>query len=245
MDPIYFMYSFQRTAASLSNDLGRSIIELLESKYPGQKLRETPAEVMKKVQGTVFHSGIKSHETANDVLQGYLRYLVEKNHDFGTQSIQEAFKIFLHNVGQKAMSESMKLVGKKKKVSPEPEESEPGFDAEEIGDALDDKAAIKEFMDLLSGELPYLKAELSPDEAALFEVIFEQEIGTFLPDITMNMSQSTAVREQFPEIYEKNKKRWSGFIGDLRKKLLSKIEDFLLDKTGPAVRESMRGMMYG
>jgi hypothetical protein len=97
----------------------------------------------------------------------------------------------------------------------------------ELGKALDDQSAIREFYDVIDEYIPELKKSLTPEELSLFELIFDDDIGTFGSDIKENMGQASALQEKNPEMYEKNKKRWSGFVGDLRKKLLDKIWTFI------------------
>lgn len=100
----------------------------------------------------------------------------------------------------------------------------------ELGRALDDKAAIREFYDLLDMHIGDLKSSLSPETRALFDLIFEDEVGGFGSDIKDNMGQASALKEKHPELYEKNAKRWSGFVGDLRKKLLTEIWKYIDDE---------------
>jgi hypothetical protein len=53
------------------------------------------------------------------------------------------------------------------------------------------------------------------------------------------MSQATALKEKYPELYEKNQKRWSGFVGDLRKKVLAGIWDFVEKHLTPSEYETL------
>lgn len=55
-----------------------------------------------------------------------------------------------------------------------------------------------------------------------------------------NMGQSTALKERRPDLFKKNEKRWSGFVGDLRKKLLAKLEDYIMGSK--PLREEMRDL---
>jgi hypothetical protein len=103
----------------------------------------------------------------------------------------------------------------------------PTTDETALGKALDDKAAVREFIDLIDLHLPDLKSSLSEDTSKLFDLIFEDEIGSFGSDIKENMGQASALKEKYPELYEANKKRWSGFVGDLRKKLLKEIFKYI------------------
>lgn len=116
-------------------------------------------------------------------------------------------------------------------------------DTEGLGKALDDRAAVKEFMDLLEEEVPNLRKTLSPEELALFDLIFYEDVGGFGSDIKENMGQASELKEKLmssPEgqaIVQKNDKRWSGFVGDTRKKLLSKIQDFVENVLSPAQQQ--------
>lgn len=96
-----------------------------------------------------------------------------------------------------------------------------------LGKALDDKAAVREFINLIDEHLEDLKNFLSPDAQKLFDLIFDDEVGSFGSDIKENMGQATALQKKYPELYEKHAKRWSGFVGDLRKKLLAEIWDYI------------------
>lgn len=103
----------------------------------------------------------------------------------------------------------------------------PTTDETALGKALDDKAAVREFIDLIDLHLPDLKSSLSEDTSKLFDLIFEDEVGSFGSDIKENMGQASALKEKYPDLYEANAKRWSGFVGDLRKKLLKEIFSYI------------------
>lgn len=103
----------------------------------------------------------------------------------------------------------------------------PTGDDTALGKALDDKAAIKSFVNLIDEHIPDLTASLSPDTRALFDLIFNDNIGTFGSDIKENMNQASALKEKNPELYQKNAKRWSGFVGDLRGRLLDEIWSYI------------------
>lgn len=110
----------------------------------------------------------------------------------------------------------------------------PGNSESLLGKALDDKAAVKEFMDLMDEHVPLLQQELPVDQRALFDLIFEDEVGGFSSDIQDNMGQASALKDKLlagddgqKAIYKKNEKRWSGFVGDLRKKLLDSIWNYI------------------
>ena len=103
----------------------------------------------------------------------------------------------------------------------------PTGDETMLGKALDDKAALSEFYGVIDEHIDDLKAFLSEDARKLFELIFEDEVGDFGSDVKANMGQASALKEKHPDLFEKNAKRWSGFVGDLRKKLLSEIWDYI------------------
>ncbi|MGW8180322.1 MAG: hypothetical protein ACWGQW_16420, partial [bacterium] len=96
-----------------------------------------------------------------------------------------------------------------------------------LGKTGEEKAALKEFYDLIDEHINDLKAHLGPDTGKLFELIYDDGIGDFGSDIKANMGQASALKEKYPDLYEKNAKRWSGFVGDLRKKLLKEIWSYI------------------
>lgn len=112
----------------------------------------------------------------------------------------------------------------------------PTPDATALGKALDDKAAIKEFIEVIDKHIGDLREGLPLEQQVLFDLVFEDEVGSFGSDIKENMGQATALKEKLtgadatPEmqaLFKKNEKRWSGFVGDTRKKLLNSIRDFV------------------
>lgn len=81
-----------------------------------------------------------------------------------------------------------------------------------------------------------------PAQRFLFEFIFSEEgTGSFLPDIKANMGQATDFRDwleeratkpgpngkEAREILKRYAKRWSGFVGDTRLKLMKSIQSFM------------------
>ena len=96
-----------------------------------------------------------------------------------------------------------------------------------LSKALDDKTAIKEFIELIDEHLPDLRTSLSSDALKLFTLIFDDGVGDFSSNIKENMGQASALKEQYPDLYEKNIKRWSGFVGDLRRKLIDEIWNYI------------------
>jgi len=128
------------------------------------------------------------------------------------------------------------------------EERMPAPEDTGLGRALDDQAAIKEFMDLMDEFVPVFVDDYLPDrengyaQQVLFNLIFEQGVGTFESDIKANMAQATELKKLFEKdaksgdeevakkakgILSKYGKRWSGFVGDTRKKLLDSIQKFI------------------
>lgn len=112
----------------------------------------------------------------------------------------------------------------------------PTPDSSSLGKALDDKAAIREFIEVIDKHIDDLKNSLTPEQRALFDLVFEDEVGSFGSDVKENMGQATAFKDkltgpgatdEMKAIYEKNAKRWSGFVSDTRKKLLESIHDFI------------------
>lgn len=113
-----------------------------------------------------------------------------------------------------------------------------------LGQGLDDASALKEFYNLMDKHIPELKASMSEDSRALFELIFDEEIGGFGGDIKENMGQATKFREEKPEVWErfiegpgaavaddekKLRLKWSAFVGKLRKNVLKELWDYIND----------------
>lgn len=114
-----------------------------------------------------------------------------------------------------------------------------------LGKALDDHASIRQFVSLIDEHLPDLRAHLGPDTRKLFDLVFEDNIGSFGSDVKENMGQATALKEKHPELYEANAKRWSGFVGDLRKKLLSEIWSYIDNEMSNKDYARLRDQFFG
>lgn len=160
---------------------------------------------------------------------------------------QEALRAAYSNLRTTSMSNSMVKSRKKKNErsiddafgvrgegggdKSEGEARMPTPDTNALGKALDDQASVKEFYDLFDEYMPDFEATLDPAELVLFKLIMEDEVGGFSSDVKDNMGQATALKEkmqeELPDFVTKNEKRWSGTVGDLRKKLVSKLEDFV------------------
>lgn len=155
---------------------------------------------------------------------------------------QEALKKMFSNIRSTAISRSKGKMTRQKKErdidkafgkrndSGESEGGEgqiPTSQDSALGKGLDDHASVREFIDLIDMHIPDLKSSLTEDSRKLFDLIFEDEVGSFGSDVKENMGQATALKEKHPDLFEKNGKRWSGFVGDLRKKLLKEIWDYV------------------
>lgn len=173
---------------------------------------------------------------------------------------QEALKKMFSNIRTTAISRSKGKMTKQKKErdidrafgkrdesgeSSGGEGNIPTDDSSPLGKALDDHASIREFVSLIDEHLPDLQAHLSPDARKLFDLVFEDNIGTFGSDVKENMGQATALKEKHPELYEANAKRWSGFVGDLRKKLLSEIWSYLDNEMSNRDYARLRDQFFG
>ena len=114
----------------------------------------------------------------------------------------------------------------------------PTGDETMLGQALDDSAALKSFYELIDKHIPELKASMSEDSRAFFELVFDDEVGTFASGTKENMGQATEFKKNYPEVYQrfldkwegKVKKlslKWSSYVGDLRKKVIEEIWDYI------------------
>ena len=117
-----------------------------------------------------------------------------------------------------------------------------------MGMPVDEKAAKKSFLETLDQLIPDLRRNLPmtadrlPAQRFLFDFVFEEDgSGTFLPDIKANMGQATDFRNYLEEIamrqgpnaaeargiLNRYGKRWSGFVGDTRQRLMESIQKFV------------------
>lgn len=184
----------------------------------------------------------------------------------GNETWRKALDNMFSNIRTKAMSSSMGYTKKEKQERsidqaygvrgedggakdggegrmPTPEAPSGGVQGlGNLGQALDDKAGVLEFIQLIDDSLPDLKKFLNqrdPDQLKLFELVFDDDVGSFGSDVQENMKQATAMKEKWPELYQKNQKRWSGFIGDLRKKVLAGIWEFVEKHLTPGEYEAL------
>jgi hypothetical protein len=225
--------------------IGRDLMNIAR-----RQLQGNDSDAMDSVQDflTYITTGSKYETDANGVVQhdenGPIPRKDPKSWDFTRdfKSPKEALEAMYSNIKSTAMGQSQSKTTKKKYEKgidesfgrrtddgnfEDAEGRIPTGEETALGKALDDKAAIKEFIGLIDEHLPDLRAALSPDSLKLFDLIFEDDIGSFGSDIKENMGQASALKEKYPELFEKNAKRWSGFVGDLRKKLLDEIWKYI------------------
>jgi len=252
---VKFIRAFWRLARELEEDIGRSIKELIESQFDGQTLDKSPIDVWKLVKWKLNGISGLSKEEHLDVVQDFLRYLVESKHDYSdtAKTPKGAFDLFLYNIKQRGLSKADQLHTRyrmeklEEKGVEEPRADKPtrkqklrgqeGISIKELTKVLDEQVDIKKFLDTLDDVIPDLISQLPFDQAALFDLIFYEDEGTFKPDIQANNAQATRFREflgkmdtpEAKQILKKNQKRWSGYVGDTRKKLLQNIQEFIND----------------
>jgi hypothetical protein len=266
-----------RIYADINTGFGKALLGLVGKCYPGEKIDLDPQAVGAKMMNIVKKQVQQDETRAQDVIQDWLAYMVKHNQDFKADfpKWQDALDATYTNLRRRAISESMGRTKKKKKErgieeafgqrpegggDPEGGEARMPTDPESLlGKALDDKAAVKEFIDLIDEHVDDLKASLSKDTRFLFDLIFEDDEGSFGSDVKENMGQASALKEKLEtvansgtgqsqkdaqQILKDNEKRWSGFVGDLRKKLLEEIWRYLDDYMPPAEYESLKEMFF-
>lgn len=252
-----------RLYADINTGLGKGLLDLLKKSYPGETIDLNPQSVGAKLMNIAKKQVQQDETRAQDVIQDFLTYLVSKDWDFKKDfpKWQDALDAIYTNVRRRAISESMGKSRKKKRErsieqaygqrpegggDPEGGEGRMPTDPESLlGQALDDKAAVKEFIDLIDEHIDDLKATLSSDSRALFDLIFEDNIGSFGSDIKENMGQASALKDKHPELFKEHAKRWSGFVGDLRKKLLDEIWKYLDEYMEPAAYDQLKETFFG
>lgn len=258
------MLAVFRLQANLETGFGKAIIDILSRAYPGEKIDASPSEVGRKLMWVARRETQNNETRAQDVIGDYITYLVSSDwaSRFKTDfpDWKGALSAIYTNIRRRAISESQGHMRKKKRTksvddafgkkddgggSPEGGEGQmPTPDTNELGKALDDRTSLREFYDVIDDYLPELRASLSPECLALFDLVMEDEVGGFGSDIQDNMNQATALREKHPDLYKKNEKRWSGFVGDTRKKLLNSIMDFVQDHMTPGDFHVLRDTFF-
>jgi len=247
---------------SLVRDFGRAVLDMLKKQYPDQTIGIDPATVGNKMLNIAKKQNQYDEQRSIDAIQDFLTYLVSKDWNFAKDfpKWEDALGAIYSNIRLRAMSKSIEHQKSKKRTkgieeaygkrpegggAPEGGEARMPTDPESaLGKALDDQAAIKEFVDLIDEHLADLRATLSDDSRKLFDLIFDDNVGSFGSDIKENMGQASALKEKHPELYEKNAKRWSGFVGDLRKKLLDEIWNYIDKHMTQDEYEMLRDMFF-
>lgn len=220
--------------ASRRSDLGAAARSVLEQRFPGEKLNLTDEKIGEILTKSAYRGGAKDVHDQADAVMSTIERILEKGYLSDAEDVQEAFGFMTHQVRQRGRDAMKKRQTWKKRIDPDLEtsDSDAGDDSAIPSDEpgmpdLADQASVKSFLEVIDEHVPDLMDSLPPDEASLFKVIFEEGIGAFTSGIDENMNQSTALKELDPELYERNKKRWSGFVGDLRKRLLQSIWKYL------------------
>ncbi len=238
-----------RLMAGLEENWGKAVKQILQAQYPDAKdeiaKALNDASLGHKLLNIALKQNQRDQTRAEDSIQDILRYWIDSKFDFtkGSPTWNDALNNMYSNLRLRSMSKSMDNQKRKKREkstddafgtrgegggAPEGGEARmPTPEDNPLGMALDDKAGIKSFIDLIDDHMADLKAFLSEDERMLFELIYDDGVGSFGSDIQENMKQATALKEKHPDLFEKNAKRWSGFVGDLRKKLLDSIWKYI------------------
>lgn len=325
---------------SVVRDFGKAVLDMLKKQYPDQTIDVDPASVGNKMLAIARKQNQYNDDRSMDAIQDFLTYLIRKNWNFAKDfpKWEDALGAIYSNIRLRAMSKSMEYTKGKKKTKgieeaygkrPEgggtPEGGEarmPTDPASSLGKALDDKTAIKQFVDLIDEHLPELRATLAPDARILFDLIMDENIGSFGSDIKENMGQASALKdlltegeiereevnalspedpkfktileahpplaamyedlgyvpetevkkvapdmakgikykkyaipgtgrqipgypnEQSKKMYETHAKRWAGYIGDLRKKLLDQLWSYIDSHMTQDEYEMLRDMFF-
>lgn len=263
-----------RLYAALEENWGRMIKDILREQYPAAKdeidKSMSDQALGQKVLAIAMKQTQYDETRAQDAIQDTITYWIKSKFNFaeGSKTWEEALRNMYSNLRHRAMSESMGTTKRKKRERsidqaygqrgeeggapeggegrmPTPEAEGGVGAAESLGQALDDKAGVKQFVDLIDEHIGDLKAYLPDDQRKLFELIFDDDVGSFGSDIKENMSQATALKDKHPELFEKNSKRWSGYVGDLRKKLLESIWDYVDTHLTKQERSALRETFFG
>jgi hypothetical protein len=216
-----------------------------------KQLQYNEADAMDSVQDFLTYISTGTEFVEEETEDGEIRTIKRKtaepwNFRKDFDSWKEALGAIYSNIRRRSITKSKEKFRKKEKETgiqeafgrrPEgggvPEGGEgriPDIDENDISKALDERAAVKEFYDQIGDYIPALRSSLSENTSKLFDLIFIDEVGSFGSDIKENMGQASTLKEKHPELYKANEKRWSGFVGDLRKQLLSEIHNFIENK---------------
>lgn len=247
------------TAAGITEGFGKAILDILKKQYPGQTIDADPAQVGNKIMSISRRENQYNDERSMDAIQDYLTYLISSNWNFAKdfQRWQDALNAVYTNVRKRAITKSIQTQRQKKTTksiddafgkrgedggSPEGGEGHmPTSDRTPYGMPADEKAAAKKFMEIIDDNIDFLRNGLPLEQRVLFDLVYDDNIGTFSSDILSNMKQASAFEEKLKNgsdeekaIYTKNENRWSGFVGDTRKKLLESIRNFAEQEMTPA-----------
>jgi len=234
----------ERRVASRPSSLGAAARAALKNMGHGDGPSEDDKKVGERLLRAALRGGAKTVPDQADAVMGTLSNIVEKGHSIEADSADSALNILLNWVTRRAMSDSRTRRSRGRHHEPLDDESdeEPGHH-EETGLTLDDKVDIHRFMEDFADDLEEIRSSLSPEERILFEVIFDDGVGDFRPGIEENMGQSTALKakmsEALPDVVRRQEKRWSGYAGDLRRKLLHKIEKYVEEDMPETVWDQM------
>ncbi len=137
-----------------------------------------------------------------------------------------------------------------------------------LGRSLETHTAIKQFMDLIDEHIPDMRKTFSEEEELLFKIIYDYGIGTFGTDLKENMNLSAVMKlmgeegketekrekgvedvpadlkSKYKNLYDKNKMRWSQYVGKLRGGLLKKIIDYIESHLTSQEFAILRDMFY-
>jgi hypothetical protein len=256
--PIKFIYAIFRLIADIETNFGRAVLNILKKQFPGQNIDIGPTTLGHRLMYVAKKQVQGNEQDAMDVIQNLLTYFIQSDWDFtkGTEGEPITdWKVALDNIftnlRRRAITYSMskKILRQhemplEEEFGKRPEEGghpaggearipdvpETALTESPIAKELDNRVAIKEFMDLIQEHLPDMRAYFSDETRELFNVIFEDAVGSFRDDIKENMNQASALKERAPDLYEQNKNRWSSYVNKLRTQLLDEIMRYIEDE---------------
>lgn len=212
--------------------IGEAALGAMKSKYPKMKPTTTP---IKNVGADLVQSakdaGLKSDEDIEDVIQNALAYLAEKGMSKAPKTQQE----YLHWAQRLVYQRAIDL---KKSSSRKMKRREDGVDMDSLEGALpssEDSASKSKLLEQIKESIGEIKTGMKPDEVAFLEFFIENDSGDVRPGIDQNMGQATDFRNWlesfvspgYTEILQKNGKRWSAYVGELRARVLKAIDKYV------------------
>ncbi len=231
--------------AAIEDNFGKAILDILNEQYPDQDIKVTARDIGNRMMRAALKQNQNNDQRAMDSVQDFLTYIVSKDWDFAKDfdKWEEALNAIIRNISLRAMSHSKGHSRRKKNEqsvddaygqrgegggNPEGGEGRmPTPVSNPLSRGLDDLTDIKRFVEIMDDMIPDLRASLGENERKLFDLVFFENIGGFTSDIKENMNQARAMQETYPELYEANAKRWSGFVGDTRNNLIKQMWDFI------------------